>query len=412
MKARVVVTGLGTINPLGNSLQTSWNAAKEGHNGIDLITQIDTDDIQVKIAGEVKNIDIPAYFGKKQYRRMDRFTQLAMIASDEAITDSQLPLDTIDKTRIGVYFSSGIGGLSTIAKENEKAIEKGYHRISPFFIPMAIINIAAGQIAIKYGFKGAAISSVTACASATNSIGDGFRAIRDGYLDVVVSGGSEATITKLGLSGFQVMQALSNSDDRNNASCPFDKNRSGFVMGEGAGTIILESFSHAKARGAKIYAEVVGYGATCDATHITSPDPEGEGARKCMELALTDGNTPLTEVGYINAHGTSTPLNDKTETLAIKRLFKSHAHQISISSTKSMTGHLLGASGAVEAIFSIMALHDQYAPPTINYSTFDPECDLDYTVNQGKNRAINIALSNSLGFGGHNATLAFKRWTE
>ena len=412
MKERVVITGIGTINPLGNTLKTSWNACKNGQNGIDFIKQIDTEDIAVKLAGEIKDFDLLEYFGKKQLRRMDRFTQLALIASDEAILDAKLDLDLINKTKVGVYFSSGIGGLATIANENEKALEKGYHRISPFFIPMAIINIAAGQIAIKYGFKGPATASVTACASAANSIGDAFRAIKDGYLDIAVTGGSEASITKLGLSGFHVMQALSDSNDPNCASIPFDKNRSGFVMGEGGGTLILESLSHATQRNAKIYAEIVGYGATCDAAHITSPDPEGEGARQCMENALKEGNVSLNDVGYINAHGTSTPLNDKIETLAIKRLFKEHASKLSVSSTKSMTGHLLGASGAIEAIFSIMALKDQWVPPTINHQTFDPECDLDYTVNHGKSKTFDYALTNSLGFGGHNATLVFKRWSE
>ncbi len=412
MKRRVVVTGIGTINPLGNNLKDSWKAAKQGKNGIDIIKHFDPENSDVKVAGEVKNFDLLDFFGKKQMRRMDRFTQLAMVATDEAIQDSKLDLDAIDKKRVGVYYSSGIGGLETIAIENEKALKKGYNRISPFFIPMSIINIGPGNIAIKYGFKGMATASVTACASATNTIGDAFRSIRDGYLDIIVSGGSEATITELGISGFRVMQALSNSNDPNNASRPFDKERTGFVMGEGAGTLILEEYEHAKARGANIYAEIIGYGATCDATHITSPDPEGEGARQCMENALTDGNIDIHDVGYINAHGTSTPLNDRIETLAIKKLFKDQTDTLSISSTKSMTGHLLGASGAVEAIFSIMALKDAFVPPTINYKVQDPECDLDYTPNQGKEKTLKVALSNSLGFGGHNATLAFRKWDE
>jgi 3-oxoacyl-[acyl-carrier-protein] synthase II len=410
MKRRVVITGLGTINPLGNNVESTWKSAKEGKNGIDYIKRFDTQNIDVKIAGEVKDFDFLEYFGKKQIRRIDRFTQLAVIASDEAIEDSKLDLDTIDKTRVGVYYSSGIGGLETIAEQEDKAVAKGHNRISPFFIPMSIINIAPGTIAIKYGFKGMATASVTACASATNTIGDAFRSIRDGYLDFAITGGSEASITELGLSGFKVMQALSNEEDPNKASTPFDLNRSGFVMGEGAATLVLETLEHAQARNAHIYAEIVGYGATCDANHITSPDPLGEGAKNCMHQAVLDAGLTLEDVGYINAHGTSTPLNDKTETLAISRLFVSHAKNISISSTKSMTGHLLGASGALEAVFSVLALKDGFIPPTINYQTFDPECDLDYTVNKGKERIITVALSNSLGFGGHNATLAFRKW--
>lgn len=410
MKRRVVITGLGTINPLANDVATTWERAKAGHNGIDFITRFDTSAVDVTIAGEIKNFDTEAYFGKKQLKRMDRFVQLGVIATDEAMNDAQFDLDALDKTRVGVFYGSGIGGIETIANQTETGLTKGFNRISPFFIPMAIINIVAGNIAIKYGFKGPATASVTACASAANSIGDAFRNIRDGYLDVCVTGGSEASITPLGIGGFRVMHALNTSNDPNSASMPFDKNRSGFVMGEGAGTLILESYEHAKARGAKIYGEIVGFGSTCDANHITSPDPEGEGAMTCMKMALEDGNIPLDMVDHINAHGTSTPLNDKIETLAIRKLFGAHADSISVSATKSMSGHLLGASGALESIFSVLALKDDFAPPTINYKDFDPECDLDYTVNKGKARPMRVALTNSLGFGGHNATLAFKKW--
>ncbi len=410
MKRRVVITGLGTINPLANDVATTWERAKAGHNGIDFITRFDTSAVDVTIAGEIKNFDTEAYFGKKQLKRMDRFVQLGVIATDEAINDAQFDLDALDKTRVGVFYGSGIGGIETIANQTETGLTKGFNRISPFFIPMAIINIVAGNIAIKYGFKGPATASVTACASAANSIGDAFRNIRDGYLDVCVTGGSEASITPLGIGGFRVMHALNTSNDPNSASMPFDKNRSGFVMGEGAGTLILESYEHAKARGAKIYGEIVGFGSTCDANHITSPDPEGEGAMTCMKMACEDGNIPLDMVDHINAHGTSTPLNDKIETLAIRKLFGAHADSISVSATKSMSGHLLGASGALESIFSVLALKDDFAPPTINYKDFDPECDLDYTVNEGKARPMRVALTNSLGFGGHNATLAFKKW--
>ncbi|MFU8787072.1 MAG: beta-ketoacyl-ACP synthase II [Candidatus Izemoplasmataceae bacterium] len=412
MKRRVVVTGIGTINPLGHDAITTWEAAKSGTNGIDFIKRIDTTNLETKIAAEVKDFDVNEYLGRKEARRLDRFTQFSIIASDEAIKDAAFDMETLDKDRVGVYYSSGIGGLETIAQEHSKGLEKGFHRISPFFIPSSIINIAAGNIAIKYGFHGPATASVTACASATNTIGEAFRAIRDGYLEVAISGGSEASITDLGLAGFYVMQALSDSDDPAYSSTPFDLNRSGFVMGEGAATLILESYEHAKARGAKIYGEIVGYGATCDATHITSPDPEGTGAMNCMRIALADGNVPLEDVGYINAHGTSTPLNDRIESLAIKRLFNEHAYKLSVSSTKSMTGHLLGASGAIEAIFSILALRDGFIPPTIGYKTPDPNCDLDYTINKGKEKNIQYALSNSLGFGGHNATVVFKKWEE
>jgi len=410
MKRRVVITGIGTINPLGNDLKASWENAKAGTNGIDYIKRIPTDNLDVKIAGEVKGFDLKEYFGKKEFKRLDRFTQLAIKATDEAIEDAALDLSSIDLKRAGVYYSSGIGGLETIAEQEDKAREKGYNRISPFFIPMAIINIAAGHIAIKYGFRGSATASVTACASATNTIGDAFRSIRDGYHDLIVSGGSEASITPLGLGGFKVMHALSRSNDPDDASKPFDLNRSGFVMGEGAGTLILEDYEHAKKRGAKIYAEIVGYGSTCDAHHMTSPDPEGKGAYNCMLSAIEDGGLQVTDVDYINAHGTSTPLNDKTESLAIRTLFKDHAYKLAVSSTKSMTGHLLGASGAIESIFSIMALNDNFLPPTINHKDKDPECDLDYVPNKGQSRELNIAISNSLGFGGHNATLAFKKW--
>ncbi|MCK5387810.1 MAG: beta-ketoacyl-ACP synthase II [Candidatus Izimaplasma sp.] len=410
MKRRVVVTGLGAISPIGNNVHDMWENAKKGVNGIDFIKGFDTTNLDVKIAGEIKDFDFEEFFGRKQLKRMDRFVQVSLIATKEAVLDSGLNFEEEDTDTIGVYYGSGIGGLDTIAKQEDKAQNRGYHRISPYFIPSAIINIASGNIAIEYGIHGMATSTVTACASATNSIGDAFRAIRDGYLEVVITGGGEASVIPLGIGGFTVMQALNKSNDPNNASMPFDLNRSGFVMGEGAGTLILEEYERAIARGAKIYGEIVGYGATCDASHITSPDPEANGAKKCMENALKDGGIDPSEVDYINAHGTSTPLNDKTETLAIKKAFGEHVKKISISSTKSMTGHLLGASGAIEAIFSVMAIKDSFVPPTINYKTFDPKCDLDYTVNVGKEKNIEVAISNSLGFGGHNATIAFRKY--
>lgn len=410
MKRRVVITGMGALSPIGNNVHDMWENAKKGVNGIDFIKRFDTSNLDVKIAGEIKDFDFEGFFGKKQLKRTDRFVQVALIATKEAVIDSGLDFENEDTDTIGVYYGSGIGGLETIANQEDKAQNRGYHRISPYFIPSAIINIAAGNIAIEHGIHGIATAVVTACASATNSIGDGFRAIRDGYLEVAITGGCEASVIPLGIGGFTVMQALNKSNDPKNASRPFDLNRSGFVMGEGAGTLILEEHSRAIARGAKIYGEIIGYGATCDASHITSPDPEASGAKKCMEMALRDGNILPTEVDYINAHGTSTPLNDKTETLAIKRAFGEHAKKLSISSTKSMTGHLLGASGAIEAIFSIMAIKEGFIPPTINYKTFDPECDLDYTVNVGKEKNIEVAISNSLGFGGHNATIAFRKY--
>lgn len=411
MKRRVVVTGIGAITPIGNDANTTWENAKKGTNGIDFITRFDTTNLDIKIGGEIKNFDFEEALGRKFTKRMDRFVQLAMISTKEAVLDAQLDFDQLDRDRCGVYVGSGIGGLETIASEEDKAQGRGYDRLSPFFIPGAIINIAAGQIAIDYGLHGMATSTVTACASATNSIGDAFRAIRDGYLDLVISGGAEGSLIPLGIGGFNVMQALNRSNDPQYASIPFDKNRSGFVMGEGAGTLILEEYEHALARGAKIYAEVAGYGATCDGYHITGPDPEALGAKKCMLMAVRDAGLEVEDVDYINAHGTSTPLNDKTETLAIKKAFGEHAYTLHVSSTKSMTGHLLGASGAVEAIFTLLATRDDFVPPTINTKEIDlEECDLNYTLSHGITKEVNVAISNSLGFGGHNATILFKKF--
>ncbi len=411
-KRRVVITGRGAISPIGNDVHTTWENAKKGVNGIDFIKSYDTTDHDVKIAAEIKDFDFEEYFGKKAMKRMDRFVMLAMIASKEAVTNAGLSFEGKDTSRYGVFYGSGIGGLKMIAEQEDKAKEKGYNRVSPFFIPSAIINIAAGNIAIEYGLKGIATASVTACASASNSIGEAFHKIRDGYLDLALAGGSEATVIPLGIAGFSVMQALNKSNDPLNASTPFDKERSGFVMGEGATTLVLESLEHAKARNANIYGEIVGYGSTCDAFHITSPSENGEGAMNSMLSAIRDASLEVNDVDYINAHGTSTPLNDAVETLAIKRAFGEHAKEIKISSTKSMTGHLLGASGAIEALFCVEAVREGFVPPTINYKHFDPACDLDYTVNEGVVKNINVALSNSLGFGGHNATLVFQKYEE
>lgn len=411
MKRRVVVTGMGAITPLGNDWRTTWENAKQGTNGIDFIKGFDVSTNDIQIGGEIKDFDLEEALGRKFTKRMDKFVQLAMVSTKEAIEDSKLDFDVENRDRCGVYFASGIGGLATIASEEDKAQKRGYDRISPFFIPGSIINIAAGQIAIDYGLHGMATSSVTACASATNGIGDAFRAIRDGYLDIIVAGGSEASMIPLGLGGFNVMQALNRSNDPSYASIPFDTNRSGFVMGEGSATLILEEYEHALARNAHIYAEIVGYGSTCDAYHITGPDPEADGARKCMELAVSDAGLNMDDVDYINAHGTSTPLNDRTETKAIRKAFGKHAYTLHVSSTKSMTGHLLGASGAVEAIFTAMATKDNFVPPTINSKEIDKnECDLNYTLGHGIKKDVDVAISNSLGFGGHNATIVFKKY--
>ena len=412
MENRVVVTGLGAVTPIGNTVEEFWNNAKEGVCGIDFIKNINTEDLPVKIAGEVKDFEVEKYIPKKEARRIDRFSQFGIAASDDAIKDSKLDLDKIDKNRFGVIVSSGIGGLNTMEEEISKMAEKGPRRVSPFFIPMSIVNIAPGNIAIRYGAKGPAISMVTACASGTNAIGEAFRMIKHGYADIMIAGGAEAPITRCGVAGFANMKALSTKNDPNRSSIPFDKERDGFVMGEGAGVVILESLEHALNRGAHIYAEVVGYGATCDAYHITSPDPDGDGARRAMELAINEAKIQPREIGYINAHGTSTPYNDKFETLAIKKVFKEDAKSVAISSSKSMTGHLLGATGGVEAILCVKALEESYIPPTINYKVQDEECDLDYVPNKGRDKEIEYALSNTFGFGGQNATILLKKWSR
>jgi len=407
---RVVVTGIGAISPLGNTAKETWENAKKGVNGISVIEQMDTSDLTVHIGGEVKNFDPAEVLGKKEARRIDRYSQLGLVAATEAVKDSGINFEEEDTYRAGVYYSSGIGGLKTIEKETVKGFTKGFERISPFFIPMSIANLLSGHIAIKFGIKGMTTAIVTACASSANAIGDAFRAVKDGYLDVVIAGGAEAGICNLGIAGFNVMKALSTSDDPNNASMPFDINRTGFVMGEGSAALVLEEYDRAIARGAHIYAEVVGYGATCDASHITAPAEGGIGASKCMQAAISEAGIKPEDVDYINAHGTSTPLNDKAETEAIKDAFKDYAYDVSISSTKSMTGHLLGATGAIEALFTIKALEDSFVPPTINLNNPDPECDLDYTPHKGKEKKLTYALTNSLGFGGHNATILFKRF--
>lgn len=407
---RVVVTGIGMITPVGNNTSDSWNAVKNGECGIGPITHYDTTGRKVTLAGEVKDYDPAATIDPKELRKMDRFVQFAMTAASEAVEASGIDFASENTERAGVIISSGIGGFATIQSEIIKGNEKGYDRVSPYFIPQIISNMAAGQIAIKYGLNGMCSCVVTACAGGTNAIGDAFHRIRDGYEDVMLCGGTEACITEIGIGGFTSMRALHTGNDPKRASIPFDKDRSGFVMGEGAAVLILEEEEHAKKRGAMIYGEVVGYGANCDANHITAPLEDGSMAAKCLTLALNDANVKPEEIDYINAHGTSTHLNDSGETKAIKLAFSEHAKKLMVSSTKSMTGHLLGAAGAVEAGFSVLALKDGFVPATIGYENFDEECDLDIVPNVGRNKDIRYAVSNSLGFGGHNACLVFKKY--
>lgn len=409
---RVVVTGLGAITPIGNTVPQMWESIKAGKCGIDKITLFDTAERKVTLAGEVKNYVPEEVLDKREVRKMDRYVQFAMIAVKEAMQDAAIDLETVDTSRCGCIVSSGIGGLGTIEAEDKKGMEKGYDRVSPHFIPMVISNMAAGNIAIAYGFHGMCTCPVTACASGTNAIGDAFRQIRDGYADVIICGGSEASITPLGIGGFTSLKALSQAADPNRASIPFDKERSGFVMGEGAGILVLEEYEHAVARGAKIYCEVAGYGANCDAHHITAPLEDGSMAAKCMQMAIKDAGITPEEIVYINAHGTSTPLNDKGETKAVKLAFGEHAKNVMMSSTKSMTGHLLGASGAVEGIITALSVQNDFVPATINYQVADENCDLNIVPNLGQNAEVTYAMSNSLGFGGHNATVVFKKYTE
>ena len=408
-KRRVVVTGLGTVCPVGNDVETMWENIKNGVCGIDEITHFDTTDFKVKLAGEIKNLNGEDYINKKEAKRLDRFSQLAMIASKQAYEDARLNAEEIDANRFGIILSSGIGGLETIENEKEKGLKKGYERVSPFFIPMAIGNLAAGNVAIMLGAKGACLDIVTACAAGTNSIGEAFKYVRDGYADIMLTGGAEASITPLGIGGFSSMKALSTATDKNRASIPFDAERNGFVMGEGAGALVLEEYEHAKKRGATIYAEIIGYGVSCDAFHMTAPDAEANGAAACFKMALNDAQISADDIDYINAHGTSTPLNDKLETLGVKKVFGEDT-KVMLSSTKGNTGHLLGAAGAVEAIITVKSLQDGFVPGTINYSQPDPECNLDIVPNQGRKQDIQYAMSNSLGFGGHNACIVLKKY--
>lgn len=412
MKKRVVITGMGAVTPIGNSIDEFWTNAKAGTVGIDEITKFSIADYKVKLAAELKNFDATAYMDRKEARRMDPFCQYAIAASVEAMNDSGLEVTVENADRIGVIIGSGIGGLGTIEAETKKLLEKGPGRVSPLMIPMAIGNMAAGNVAIRHGLKGKCTSVVTACATGTHSIGDAFRTIQYGEADAMLAGGCEAAITPLGLAGFMNLTALSESTDKNRASIPFDAKRDGFVMGEGAGVVVLEELEHAKARGAKIYAEIVGYGASCDAFHITSPMEDGSGAAKAMVEAIKEAAIEKEEVDYINAHGTSTPYNDLFETRAIKLAFGEYASKLAINSTKSMIGHLLGAAGGVEFIICVKSINDSYVHPTAGLQVADPECDLDYIAGKGRDMEVNYALSNSLGFGGHNASVLVKKYSE
>lgn len=410
MEKRCVITGMGAITPVGNDVDSFWNSLKNGVCGIDYIKKFDTTDFKVKIAAEVKNFDPEKYVAKKETKRNDMFSIYGVAASIQAFEMSGLKEGEFDPERFGVIVGSGIGGLWTIEEQIIRLNEKGPGKVSPLFIPMSIGNMAASNIALRFGAKGICASVVTACATGTNSIGEAFRNIKHGYLDLCFTGGAEYSITQVGIAGFTNLTALTTCNDPKKASIPFDKNRSGFVMGDGAGVLMLEELEHAQKRGAKIYGEIVGYGTTCDAYHMTAPCPDGEGAARAIGLAMKEAGIEGSDLGYINAHGTSTDANDSGETAAIKRALGDVAYDVPVSSTKSMTGHLLGAAGAIEAIACIKALEEGFIPPTIGYEEKDEACDLDYVPNIGRKAEIRYALSNSLGFGGHNAILCFKKW--
>ena len=412
MEKRVVITGMGAISPIGNNVNEVWNSIENQVCGIDEITLVDTSNFKTKLAAEVKNYNPADHFDAKQAKRFDRTSQFAIIAAREAMKDSGITAENTDLDRVGIFVTSGIGGFMTIQNQCEVNFEKGNTRVSPMFIPMSIANMPAGNIAIEFGLKGESIAIVTACASSTHAIGEAYKTIKHGYEDVVVTGGTEAAICGVGIAGFENMKALSNATDKNRASIPFDAERSGFVMGEGAAILVLEELEHAKKRGAKIYAEVIGFGSTTDAYHITSPCPDGECGAKAMIRAMNDAKIEPKDVDYINTHGTSTSLNDKTETMAIKTAFGDSAYDVKVSSTKGNTGHLLGAAGAIEAIISVKAIQNGKVPPTINYKVKDEECDLNLVVNEVVEDDVNVVISNSLGFGGHNASIVMKKYKE
>jgi 3-oxoacyl-[acyl-carrier-protein] synthase II len=410
-KRRVVITGVGAVTPVGNTAEEFWTSLLAGRSGIGPITRFDPSPMPTRIAGEVKGFDPLKYIDKKDDRKFDRFLKYAVACAVMAVEDAKLKTDSIDSARFGVLVGSGIGGIETLLEQHTILTEKGPDRVSPFFVPMIIVNMAAGVISMRFGAKGPNSSVVTACATGNHAIGDAMRIIQRGEADVMIAGGSEAIIIPLTIAGFCQMKAMSTrNDDPTRASRPFDAERDGFVCGEGGGLVVLESLEHARAREARIYAEIVGYGMTGDAHHMTAPDPEGDGAARAMAAALRDAALEPSSVGYINAHGTSTPYNDKFETIAIKRVFGDHAKKLAVSSTKSMTGHLLGAAGGIEAIATAFALHHGVLPPTINYEKADPDCDLDYIPNQARTQEVEVALSNAFGFGGTNATLAFRKY--
>jgi len=410
-KPRVVVTGLGAVTPLGNSVPEYWHAICEGRSGVGPITRFDPKRLDSRIAAEVKGFDPLKVIEKKELKKLDLFIQYAIAAGVEAVEDAKIDFSQVDPTRAGALVGSGIGGILTILEWHRVILERGPSRVSPFFVPSLIVNMASGQLSIRYKLKGPNSSVVTACATGNHAIGDAFKIIQRGDADLMVAGGSEAIIDELPLGGFGQMKALSTrNDEPTRASRPFDADRDGFVPGEGAGIVVLESLEHARRRGARIYAELVGYGMTADAYHMTAPDPDGDGAVRAMAAALRDGGLQPEDVGYVNAHGTSTPYNDKTETLAIKQVFGDHAQRLAVSSTKSMTGHLLGAAGGIETVVTVLALQQAILPPTINYEKPDPDCDLDYVPNVARKTEVDAAISNGFGFGGTNATLAFRRW--
>src|SRR5216684_3137350 len=408
---RVVITGVGAVTPVGNTAEEFWAALIQGKSGIGPITRFDASPLPTKIAGELKGFDPLRYMDKKDDRKFDPFLKYAIACAAMAVEDAGLNVERVDRTRFGVLVGSGIGGITTLLESHKTLLEKGPDRVSPFFIPMLIVNMASGLVSMRFGAKGPNSSVVTACATGNHAIGDSFKIIQRGEADVMIAGGSEAIVVPLTIAGFCSMKAMSTrNDEPAKAMRPFDADRDGFVCGEGAGLVVLESLDHALRRDGRIYAEIVGYGMTGDAHHMTAPDPEGDGAARAMTAALRDGGLDVTAVGYINAHGTSTPYNDRFETIAIKRVFGEHAKKVPISSTKSMTGHLLGAAGGIEAIATAFALHYGVLPPTMNYEKPDPECDLDYIPNQARKQEVEVALSNAFGFGGTNATLALKKF--
>lgn len=410
-KKRAVITGMGVVSPVGNTLEKFWDSLVSGQSGIDFVTRFDVSDMPTKVAAEIKDFEPTDWLDRKESRHMDRFTQLAMAAAKMAVKDSGLDLNQLNKERASCIVGTGVGGVTTLEQQKEVLMAKGPGRISPFFIPMLISNMAAGHISIEFGLQGSSLSVATACASATNAIGEAMRMIENGYADVVICGGTEAPIVPLAFAGFCAMKAMSTEKENPKEACrPFDARRSGFVMGEGAGILVLESLEHAQKREAKIYAELSGYGSTCDAYHITSPAPGGIGAIQSMKVALEGAKVLPEEVDYINAHGTGTNANDAAETAAIKTLFGEAAQKVAISSTKSMTGHLLGAAGAIEAIACALTIKNGVVPPTINYGEPDPDCDLDYVPNEARQKEVKVALSNTFGFGGHNATIVLKKF--